>query len=310
MLQLVLEYHAPNDGEDVETLLKYAEMAMYHAKNLGKNQYQKYSRELRHQALETTLLANDLYQAIERNEMQLYYQPKVNGLTGEIVGVEALLRWKHPELGFVSPAEFIPLAEKTRLILPIGEWVLKTASKQSKEWQDKGFQPMKIAVNFSVHQLNHPNIVEQIDGILEEVMLEARYLEVEITESLAMDNNKKVKETLKKIKSLGITLSLDDFGKAYSSLNRLRESQVDKVKIDMSFIQGIGISRQDEIIVKAILSLASDLGFQTVAEGVETKEQVDFLNKIPCDQLQGYFFYKPMPAAEMEKLLVANDSNS
>ena len=298
----------PIDGENVETLMKNADMAMYKAKSLGKNQYIKCSENLKDSVLETMSLTNSLYSAIERNQMILHYQPQVNGLTGEIIGVEALLRWKHPEHGFISPFKFIPLAEKTRLILPIGYWVLKNACEQCKAWQEKGFKPIRMAVNFSVHQLNYPGIIEQIKEILEETSLEAKYLEIEITESTAMDDNCKIKETLGKIKALGITLSIDDFGKEYSSLNRLKELPIDRVKIDMSFVQGIGISDKDETITKAVILLAVNLGLKTIAEGVETTEQMEFLNQRMCDELQGYYLYKPMPAAELEKLLVTNYS--
>lgn len=291
------------DGTDVENLIRYAYMAMNKAKCLGKNQYQHCTTKIKEEALETITLTNDLYKAIERNQLLLHYQPKVKGLTGEIVGVEALLRWNHPELGFVPPFKFIPLAEKTQLILPIGYWVLDNAAKQLKVWQEKGYKPIKIAVNFSVYQLSHPRIIEQIEEILERHSLEAKYLEVEITESLAMDKNYKIKETLKKMKKMGITLSIDDFGKEYSSFNRLKESPMDAIKIDMSFVQGIGVSAEDEGIVRSVLSLADNLGLKTTAEGVETKEQAEFLNNTACDHLQGYYFHRPMEPVELENLL-------
>lgn len=294
----------PVDGEDVQTLVKNADMAMYKAKSLGRNQYQKCSSDLKDSILETITLTNNLYRAIERNEMMLYYQPQVHGSSGEVLGMEVLLRWKHPEFGFVSPLKFIPLAEKTRLIIPIGYWVLKKACEQCKEWQDKGFAPIKMAVNFSVIQLNHPRITDQIEDVLRATSLDAKYLELEITESTAMDANGVAKETLERIKSLGVDLSIDDFGKEYSSLNRLKELPVDKVKIDMSFVHGIGVSDKDETITKAVILLAADLGLKTIAEGVETIEQVEFLNKAMCNQLQGYYFHKPMPAYEMEKILL------
>lgn len=291
------------DGKDLENLIKYAYMAMNKAKSLGRNQYQNCTTKIKEEALETISLTNDLYKAVERNEMLLHYQPQVNGVTGEIVGTEALLRWNHPKLGFVAPCKFIPLAEKTQLILSIGYWVLENAAKQFKDWQEKGLKPIKIAVNFSVYQLSHPDIIEEIEEILERHSLEAKYLEIEITESLAMDKNHRIKETLEEMKNLGLSLSIDDFGKEYSSFNRLKESPMDTIKIDMSFVQGIGINPEDEGIIKSILSLASNLGLKTVAEGVETKEQADFLNIIACDHLQGYYFHRPMPATEMEKLL-------
>lgn len=294
------------DGKNVEDLIKYAYMAMNKAKCLGKNQYQHCTTQIKEEALETIYLTNDLYKAIERDEMLLHYQPQVNGLTGEIVGIEALLRWDHPKLGFIPPFKFIPLAEKTQLILSIGYWVLESAAKQFKEWQKNGYKPIKIAVNFSMYQLSHPHIIEEIKEILERYSLEAKYLEVEVTESLAMDKNHVIKENLRKIKELGASLSIDDFGKEYSSFNRLKESPMDTIKIDMSFVQGIGICVEDEGIVKSVLSLAKNLGLKTVAEGVETKEQADFLNKTACDHLQGYYFHKPMAPAEMEKLLTVH----
>ena len=298
----------PIDGDDVDTLIKNADMAMYKAKGLGKNQYQKCSHDLKYSALETMSFTNSLYRAIERNEMMLYYQPQVNGLTGEIIGVEALLRWNHPEHGFVPPSKFIPLAEKTRLILPIGYWVLETACAQCKAWQEKGFKTIRMAVNFSVYQLDNPDIVQQIKDALKHASLPAQYLEIEITESTVMDHNGRIKQTLENIKNIGVSLSIDDFGKEYSSLNRLKELPIDRVKIDMSFVQGIGMSDKDETITKAIILLASNLGLQTIAEGVETKNQMEFLNQRMCNELQGYYLHKPMPASEMEKLLALNSS--
>lgn len=296
----------PEDGENIPTLIRNADMAMYEAKSMGKNQYIICSEQLKLKTAEEISLTNDLYYAIERDEMLLHYQPQVKGSTGEIIGVETLLRWNHPEHGLVPPFKFIPVAEKTRLILPIGYWVLRTACEQWVDWQNKGFKPVKMAVNFSGHQLNHPDIIQQIVEILEETSMPPKYLEIEITESVAMDHNDKVKERLNKIKEMGISLSIDDYGKEYSSLKRLKESAVDAMKIDMSFVQGIGINPKDEIIVKALVSMATSLGIDTVAEGVETKEQLEFLNQTCCVLLQGYYFHKPMPSDEIGKLLVLN----
>lgn len=296
----------PSDGADVEVLLENAYTAMHHAKSLGKNNYQKFTEKLRKETYEELVLTNDLYYAIERNQMSLRYQPQVDGETGEIPSIETLLRWEHPEFGFVSPFKFIPLAEKTQLILPIGSWVLETACRQLKEWQEKGFKSIKLAVNFSAHQLNHPKVIKKIKEILERTSIEPHYLEIEITESVAIDSSIQVKDNLERIKNMGISLSIDDYGKEYSSMRRLKEESVDALKVDISFIQGIGINPKDEIIIKSILLLASDLGLETVAEGVETKEQVDFLNKTSCGRLQGYYFHKPMPADEMGKLLRLN----
>lgn len=293
----------PQDGEEVEVLLESAYTAMHQAKSLDKNEYLKHSEELRKETQEILLLTNDLYHAIERNEMKIYYQPQVKRETGEIVGVEALLRWKHPILGFISPCRFIPIAEKTRLILPIGYWVLETAAKQIKEWEDQKLKPVKLAVNFSAHQLNHPTIINDIEDILNTTSLAPKNLEIEITETVAIESLESITIVFEKMRSMGINLSIDDYGKQYSSLNRLKEESVNAMKVDMSFIHGIGINPKDEIIIKSILLLASDLGLETVAEGVETEAQVEFLKNTTCDRLQGYYFYKPMPASEMGKLL-------
>lgn len=296
----------PRDGEEVELLLENAYTAMHHAKSLGKNNYQKFTEKLRKETREELILTNDLYYAIERDQMKLYYQPQVDGETGEILSVETLLRWEHPEFGFVPPFKFIPLAEKTQLILPIGSWVLETACKQLKEWQEKGFNSIKLAINFSAHQLNHPNVIKKIEEILERTLIDPQNLEIEITESVAIDSSCQAKHNLERLNKLGISLFIDDYGKEYSSMRRLKEESIDALKVDMSFIQGIGINPKDEIITKSILLLASDLGLKTVAEGVETKEQVDFLNKTSCDRLQGYYFHKPMPADEIEKFFILN----
>ncbi|MDY0289948.1 MAG: EAL domain-containing protein [Sphaerochaeta sp.] len=293
----------PMDGNTIETLIRNADIAMYKAKSLGKNHYYVCSTELKNATFETLTLTNDLYMAIKRNELMVYYQPQVNGTTGEILAVEALLRWNHPKLGIVPPNKFITLAEKTRLIIPIGYWVLKTACAQCKEWQRKGLKPINMAVNFSVHQLNHPKIVEQMENVLKQTSLQASYLEVEITESSTMDITEKTRATLQRIKDLGISLSIDDFGKEYSSLNRLKELPFDKIKLDMSFVNGIGVCSKDEKIIKAILLLAEDLKLKSIAEGVETEEQVAFLNSARCMQVQGFYFHKPMPAHELEQLL-------
>lgn len=273
----------PIDGEDVELLLENAYTAMHLAKKLGKNQYQRFTEKLRKETYEDLVLTNDLYHAIEKNQLTLYYQPQVDGKTGEILSIEALLRWNHPEFGFVSPFKFIPIAEKTRLILPIGQWVLETACAQLKEWQSQGCQAIKLGVNFSAHQLNHPKLMKKMEEVFKRTAIDPKYLEIEITESVAIDYALQVQENLERIKDLGISLSIDDYGQEYSSMRRLKEDSIDALKIDMSYIQGIGINPKDEIIVKSILLLAHDLGLETVAEGVETKEQVNFLNKTSCD---------------------------
>jgi len=298
----------PEDGEDVKSLLKNADIAMYQAKDKGKNQFALCTPLIKEAVKDTMEITNSLYNAIDREEMILHYQPQVNGLTGEIIGVEALIRWNHPEKGFLSPAKFIPIAEKTRQILPIGEWVLRSACKQCREWIDMGIPPIRMAVNLSIHQINSPDIVNQIKKCLEEFDLDAALLEIEITESIAMDINDTVNKTLQKIKKLGVSISIDDFGTEYSSLSRIKDLPIDRIKIDMCFIRGINISEKDEAITKAIIHLAKSLKLNIIAEGVETIEQLDFLNKYRCDEIQGYYFYKPMKAEEIEQLLLIHNN--
>ncbi len=293
----------PIDGDDVESLMKNADMAMYEAKNRGKNQYQKCSQHLRDSALETMAIINNLHRAIERGEMALYYQPQVNTKTGLIDGVEALLRWHHPTQGFIPPSKFVPIAEKTRLILPIGLWVLRTACQQSKDWRNKGLKPIRMAVNFSIHQMNQPNIIQIISDVLQEFSLRPNQFEMELTESIAMDQKGQIKEVLRHLKEIGISLSIDDFGTEYSSLSRLKELPIDRIKIDISFVSGIGQSEKDEAIIKTILLLAKNLGLQTIAEGVETPEELAFLTNLGCDEVQGYLIAKPLNAVDMEKML-------
>ncbi len=308
--EFIILINGYNDENNLDTIalkvmdsFKTPFMVMYEAKSLGKNQYKKCSKASKDSAIETMVLTNSLHRAVERGEMMLYYQPQVNGLTGEIEGVEALLRWKHPELGFIQPTKFIPLAEKTGLILPIGNWVLITACRQCKSWQEMGFKHIRMAVNFSIHQVNDPTLIEQVADILTDFSLQPDCLEFELTESIAMNLNGTVKETLKQLKKLGVTLSIDDFGTEYSSLSRIKDLPIDRVKIDMSFIQGIGKSEKDEAITKTVIMLANSLELKTIAEGVETREQLDFLNSRMCDEVQGFYIYEPMPAEEMEKLL-------
>lgn len=293
----------PKDGDRPSSLIRNADMAMYHAKNLGKNQYQKMTKELKETINKTVTLTNDLYQAIEREEFEVFYQPVVKGKTAEIVGLEALLRWRHPRYGYVSPVEFIPLAEQTHLIHSIGCWVRETVAKQIEKWNQKAYKSFNVAVNFSVYELNHPSLKNNLETLIKKHSLDPEYMEIEITESLYLNHFSSTLQRLKEIEELGITLTIDDYGKGYSSLSRLRELPIKKMKIDKVFIDGIGRSYKDEVIVEGLLSFAESLDLEIVAEGVETKEQLDFLNKYNCDQIQGYYFYKPMPADEVEKLL-------
>ncbi|WP_180968080.1 EAL domain-containing protein [Cytobacillus massiliigabonensis] len=286
----------PSDGKDGETLIKKADSAMYQAKREG-NKYQLYHSMQVEQMAEKLDVEMNLRKALEHEELFLCYQPKVNLSSGKITGAEALIRWNHPEKGLISPAEFIPLAEETGLIIPIGEWVIRTACMQSMSWQDAGMPPLVMSVNLSVRQLYEPNIVEVIKGILEETKLQPEYLEIEITESMLMDTEQGLK-FLKELKGLGVQISLDDFGTGYSSLHYLKEFPINKLKIDQSFVRNCTFDSNDETIVKAIIAMAHQLKLEVIAEGVELIEHLIFLQRILCNEAQGYLFSKPLSAEE------------
>ncbi|MGC5324510.1 putative bifunctional diguanylate cyclase/phosphodiesterase [Brevibacillus sp. SYSU BS000544] len=293
----------PEGGYDVETLVKNADTAMYRAKDTGRNNYQFYTTAMDAQAFERLAMEQDLRKAIERNELVLHYQPQVNIQTGQIVGVEALLRWTHPVHGMVSPAKFIPLAEDTQLIIPIGEWVLRTACRQNKQWQEAGYPPKRVAVNLSANQFQQTNLVEVVANVLEETQLEPKYLELEITESIAMQNVEHVINTLQQLTQLGIEISMDDFGTGYSSLNYLKHFPIHRLKIDQSFVHDINFDPLDAAIATSIIAMAHSLGLNVIAEGVETEEQLSFLQEKNCDEMQGYYFSRPLPVEALEELL-------
>jgi EAL domain-containing protein (putative c-di-GMP-specific phosphodiesterase class I) len=249
-------------------------------------------------------ISNDLYGALDRNELVVYYQPQIDLLTGEITGVEALLRWLHPTRGIIPPGVFIPIAEKNSLIYGIGEWVLRQSCIQNKEWQDMGLPKINMSVNLSSLQIINPTIVENIQMIIEETGLEPKYVELEITEGISISNTDHVLNFLNKLKSTGVSIAIDDFGTEYSSLSRLKWLPVDRIKIDMQFVQGIETDEKDRAIIEVIINLAKSLGLNVLAEGVETKEQLEFLKQKKCDHVQGYYYYKPMPANEIEKILL------
>jgi diguanylate cyclase (GGDEF)-like protein len=293
----------PFDGEDSESLLRNADIAMSHAKKQGRNNFQFYSESMNTNALKRLTLENNLRKALERKEVFLHYQPKMDAKDKKIVGVEALIRWKHPELGLVSPAEFIPLAEETGLIIPIGEWVLRTACSQNKAWQKAGLEPIRISVNLSSRQFEQKNLLETISLVLFEADLDPEYLELEITESTVMKNPKYAIATLQELKATGINISIDDFGTGYSSLNYLRQLPLDSLKVDRSFVNKALTSTSDASIISAIIALAHNLNLKVVAEGVETEEQLKFLRKLQCNEVQGYLFSKPLHADEFVQLL-------
>ncbi|MES2104882.1 MAG: EAL domain-containing protein [Pseudomonadota bacterium] len=293
---------APDDGNDVETLLKNADVAMYRAKVNG-NSYQFYTPHMNKDSLKRFTLEACLRNAVDSDQMFLHYQPKLDLRTGEISGVEALLRWKHPQLGMVSPAEFIPLAEESGLIIEIGKWVLKMACLQNVEWQKQGLSPMRVAVNLSARQFQDEKLLQDISDILEDTGLSSNWLEIEVTESMVMHDAKHAIQILRQLKLLGIRLSIDDFGTGYSSLAYLRHLPVDCVKIDRSFIKDIPNEADDMAITTGIIGLAHCLRLDVVAEGIETADQLEFLKENGCDEIQGYFFSKPLPVAEVTSLL-------
>ena len=293
----------PADGDDVESLIKHADLAMYSAKDLGKNQYAFCSSGMKETVKYRTNLANHLYRALERREFKVYYQPQVDMRTQSITGVEALLRWFHPEYGMIPPLEFISIAEQTGLINAIGEWVLDTACSQAVSWSDGGLGSPRVAVNLSVVQLRNPALVDQIRAVVARTGIEPSRLELEITESATTKEAEYVVDVLNALKGLGVSISIDDFGTEYSSLNRLKLLPVDRLKMDIQFVRGIDLGWKEQAIARVIMDLAKNLDLKLVAEGVETRTQLEFLREGGCDEVQGYLYYKPMPAAEVEKLL-------
>jgi len=293
----------PQDGEDGETLVKNADIAMYVAKENGKGNYAFCNEQMKNNLDEVMMLTNDLYHALAANELELYYQPQVSTNSGGIVGLEALLRWNHPKLGLIGPADFIPIAEKTGLIVVIGEWVLRTACIQAKAWQDSGFPDLIIAINLSVNQISSHKLVQQVSNILLETGLNPKKLELEITESIFMKDINEIVNTLNKLKRLDIRIAIDDFGTDYSSLSYLKQLPLDRIKIAKTFIDGIDNNLSDESIISAIIVLGKKLGLDLIAEGVETDQQLQFLKNQLREEIQGFYFYKPMPAKEIERLL-------
>ncbi len=294
----------PNDGEDADTLLKHADTAMYRAKEQGGNDYQLYTPAMNAIILERLDLENSLRHAVKNKEFVVFYQPQVNTNTGQITGMEALVRWQHPYRGLISPNEFIPVAEETGLIVPIGEWVLRTACAQIKAWQETGFPPMRVTVNLSARQfLQQKNLVAIVAQILQETGLDPRWLELEITESIAMQDVEFTITMLYELRRMGIQIAIDDFGTGYSSLNYLKRFPINTLKIDRSFVCDIGINQDNTAIVSTIINLGQNMGLNVIAEGVEAEEQLVFLKKRDCIEMQGYLFSKPVPAEEFERLL-------
>jgi len=292
----------PKDGNNVEMLIQNADIAMYSAKENGKNNFQNYTSALNQLNSRRMEIELGIRRALENNEFTLVYQPQVNLKTTKIIGFEALIRWKHPEHGDISPAEFIPVAEETGLIVPIGKWVLTTASRQCKQWLNMGFPLHRMAVNVSAIQFREKDFVHCVKQVLESTELDPQCLELEITESVTR-NVEEARKTMKQLTALGVHLSIDDFGTGYSSLKDIRHFPIDKLKIDKSFVDEIHNQvNGGEAIVRTIIELGNSLGFTVIAEGVEQDKQIEFLVENNCHQGQGYFFSKPLPAEEVEEL--------
>ncbi len=292
----------PGDGLSVEDLIKNADIAMYRAKDQGRSSFLFYSSDMNVRSLERLEMESSLRRALDRKELLLHFQPQVDIHTGEVIGAEVLLRWKHPDLGMVSPAQFIPMAEETGLIIPIGQWVMEQAVIQNKAWRDAGLNVVKLAVNLSAQQFRK-TLVEEVSGILDRHAFPQALLELEITESMVMRDANEVIDMLKALDILGVPMSLDDFGTGYSSLSYLKRFPIRKLKIDQSFIRSIPNDADDIAITRAIIALGKNLGLKVIAEGVETRQQLDFLKQEGCDEIQGYLFSRPVPAEDFAELL-------
>jgi diguanylate cyclase (GGDEF)-like protein len=297
----------PHHGESAEALITSADVAMYHVKKARRNDFEFFTAEMKMFFPKRLALENELRKALEHKQFALHYQPKIDVRSGELTGVEALLRWHHPERGVVAPSEFIPIAEETGLIIPLGRWVLHEACSQNKRWQDKGLPSLSVAVNISGVQFQQKDLVASIAQALAESDLDARCLELEITESVIMQNAPEAIVMLEKLSQMGVDISVDDFGTGYSSLSYLKRFNIDKLKIDQSFIHNISSDQDDAAIVKAIIALAHSLRLRVVAEGVEHEDQLRFLRSLGNDEYQGYFHSKPLTAAEFERYLGTPD---
>jgi len=296
----------PGDSDDLQGLMKNADIAMYRAKEQGKNNFQFYSAQINVHTLERVALESDLRHALERKEFVLHYQPKIDIGSNRVVGMEALVRWQQPGKGLIEPVRFIPLAEETGLIVPIGEWVLRTACLQNKAWQAQGLPRLRIAVNLSPRQFAHENLLQDVARVLKETGLDPVWLEFEITEGMVMRDPERAVTLLRSLKAMGIHLSIDDFGTGYSSLSYLKRFPLDSVKIDRSFIQDLPGDADDAGITQAIIAMAHSLRLGVIAEGVETEEQRHFLRENGCDEMQGYLFSRPLPEEEFLHLLQRN----
>jgi EAL domain-containing protein (putative c-di-GMP-specific phosphodiesterase class I) len=295
----------PFDGTDAETLVKHADISMYRAKEIGRSKIVYYTAEMNAGSRRRLTLETGLRSALNKQQFQLVYQPKIDITRNTIIGVEALLRWTHPTMGYVSPLEFIPIAEDSGIIIPIGEWVMQTAFRQLKEWHDAGFADITMAVNLSYVQLSRPDFENTVENTLVESGINAGKIELEITEHAAMHNMETTVITLNKLKNMGMSIAMDDFGTGYSSLGYLRKLPVDAVKIDRSFVRGIPDSKEDALICQTIIAMAQSLDLSLVVEGIENVKQLNFFRQQGCHVVQGFLFSKPVHAVKILKMLQA-----
>jgi EAL domain-containing protein (putative c-di-GMP-specific phosphodiesterase class I) len=293
----------PDDGKKEDELLRHAELAMYEAKREGRNTYQFFSEQMNRNAFERLQLEVNLRQALRNNEFFMVYQPQISLDGMRVIGVEALMRWGHPTFGTVSPARFISLAEETGLIAPLGEWGLRQACLQAQNWQKEGLPPIRLGVNFSAVQLRQSDLTDRVGRIVKETGFDPRLLELELTESILMKREKGVYETLLAFKSMGMSLAIDDFGTGYSSLSYLRHFPIDRIKVAQEFVRDIPASQHHVEIVKAIVAMARSLDLELIAEGVETKAQLDLLGELGCREIQGFYFSPPLKALECAHIM-------
>jgi EAL domain-containing protein (putative c-di-GMP-specific phosphodiesterase class I) len=295
----------PGDGQDPDFLLKFADIAMYRAKEQGRNTFQFYSDQFNVHSVERLTLESQLRGALERNELVVHYQPVIDANTGGISGMEALVRWNHPEAGILAPGQFIEIAEETGLVVPIGAWVLARACEQQRKWVDQGLPPLRVAVNLSPRQFLHRHLIDDIVKVIRETNADASCLELEITESTVMHNAQRAAALLSQLKEMGIRVAIDDFGTGYSSLAYLKRFPIDSLKIDRSFVADVPGDTGNTAITQAIMAMAHSLGLKVIAEGVESEEQLAFLRQHGCEELQGYYFSKPVTAEEATAMLHA-----
>lgn len=295
----------PDDGEDAEILMQNADTAMYQAKEMGRDSYQFFKRAMNVRAVERQSVEGSLRRALRRQEFALHYQPKINLETGAIICAEALIRWRHPDWGLVPPAQFVPIAEECGLIVPIGRWVLREACAQARAWMDSGLPPILMAVNISARECRSKDFLDNVRAILNATRLEPRYLELELTESVLMQNDASTASMLHALKAMGVQLAIDDFGTGYSSLSYLKRFPIDTLKIDQSFVRDITTDADDATIVAAVIAMGQSLKQRVIAEGVETQDQLAFLRARQCDEGQGFYFSQPVRAEEFATLLEA-----